>query len=474
MEIYNNSLTKNNEQNQNYDNPFESLLDNMKPSGSFKDSKYDVVGVVAYLIGVPVDKIREYPQYQVFPKLDLDKTARIIRNLCIVRTSIERNFKKINDAMTHDFRTIASLPEYIPAEAMKQLKEDGISFIKKSSTKLAHHIVEINRLISDRINNCRNLFPDWVKWDYVRDLFIMPNGLTEAGTKAAADLYYANKFNYPYQCYINWRPYEAGNILLDDRKFMTFLYEQHNDYFDDYSQTSDAGSLIKDRIYDFLDESRKVVAFVDCENSDPYKLCAALRGLEPEALAKLSKIILFDDVHTTMAWGFLENYIHVPVEYMLIERIHSGKSLVDGRLIARACKEHYTEGVDSILLVSSDSDYWSLISSLETARFLVMVESEKCGPDLKEGLKDMGIFYCYLDDFYAGGGEELKNSVITAEVSRQLQNHTFNLEDLLREALYVTRASLSSTEQERFIDKVLRRMEITIDSENNVRLELRR
>lgn len=474
MEVYNNSLKKNSDQTQVYDNPFESLLDSMKPSGSFKDSKYDVVGVMAYLIGVPEDKICDYPQYAVFPKLNLDKNARIIRNLCMVRTAIERNFKKINDAMTREYKTIASLPEYIPAACMKQLKEDGISFIKKSSTKLAHHIVEINRIISDRINNCRNLLPDWVKWEYVRDLFIMPDGLTEAGTKAAADLYYANKFFYPYQCYINWSPYEAGNILLDDRKFMTFLYEQHNDYFDDYSQTSDAGSIIKERIYDFLDQSRKVVAFVDCENSDPYKLCAALKGLEPEELAKLSKIILFDDVHTTMAWSFLENYTHVPVEYMLIERIHSGKSLVDSRLIARACKEHYVEGVDSILLVSSDSDYWSLISSLDTANFLVMVESEKCGPDLKEALKKTGIFYCYLDDFYAGGGEELKNNVITAEVSRQLQNYAFNLEDLLREALYVTRASMSPTEQERFMEKNLRRMEINIDSENNVTIQLKR
>ena len=130
--------------------------------------------------------------------------------------------------------------------------------------------------------------------------------------------------------------------------------------------------------------------------------------------------------------------------------------------------------VDSILLVSSDSDYWSLISSLDTANFLVMVESEKCGPDLKEALKKTGIFYCYLDDFYAGGGEELKNNVITAEVSRQLQNYAFNLEDLLREALYVTRASMSPTEQERFMEKNLRRMEINIDSENNVTIQLKR
>ena len=60
----------------------------------------------------------------------------------------------------------------------------------------------------------------------------------------------------------------------------------------------------------------------------------------------------------------------------------------------------YKNDVDSFVIVSSDSDYWGLISSLPDAHFLVMIEREKCGPDMKEALADSGIFYCYLDDFY--------------------------------------------------------------------------
>lgn len=62
----------------------------------------------------------------------------------------------------------------------------------------------------------------------------------------------------------------------------------------------------------------------------------------------------------------------------------------------------YKNDVDSFVIVSSDSDYWGLISSLPDAHFLVMIEREKCGPDMKEALADSGIFYCYLDDFYSG------------------------------------------------------------------------
>ncbi len=100
------------------------------------------------------------------------------------------------------------MPEILPMSSMQQLSNDGISFIKKSSTKLCHHIIEINRLISDRINNCKSLFPIWINWAYIKELFIMPNGLTEGGTKDAADIYYASLSYYPYQMYINW-------ILID-------------------------------------------------------------------------------------------------------------------------------------------------------------------------------------------------------------------------------------------------------------------
>ena len=38
----------------------------------------------------------------------------------------------------------------------------------------------------------------------------------------------------------------------------------------------------------------------------------------------------------------------------------------------------YKNDVDSFVIVSSDSDYWGLISSLPDAHFLVMIEREKC------------------------------------------------------------------------------------------------
>ena len=54
----------------------------------------------------------------------------------------------------------------------------------------------------------------------------------------------------------------------------------------------------------------------------------------------------------------------------------------------------YRNEADSFVIVSSDSDYRGLIFSLPDAVFLVMIEREKCGPDMKAALADTCVFYC--------------------------------------------------------------------------------
>ena len=58
---------------------------------------------------------------------------------------------------------------------------------------------------------------------------ICPEALPHAGWPqreghqgAAAD-YYANKNKYPYQVYINWSYMDSGNILYNDKKFVSLL-----------------------------------------------------------------------------------------------------------------------------------------------------------------------------------------------------------------------------------------------------------
>lgn len=443
---------------------------------AYKDSTHDIVSKVGYLIGVPKYRFEDGHyrlKLDLYETLDKNKTARIVRNLCIVRASIERNFGRINDMMRKEFKSIFNMPDLVPQDALNQLEFDGVGLRLRANAKLGEYIIEINRLIRDRINNCKSIFPVWLNWDYVRDIFNMKNGLTEVGIKEAANVYFSHLECYPYGIYINWVPQQCGNILYNDKKFVTLMYQWHNDYFTDYSKVSDASSFVKSSVYEFIEDADQVVMAVDCENSDPYRLCATLKGLDADILSKIKKIMLFDDIHTVDAWRILESHTKIPVEHIMTERVMATKSLVDIEMTAMTCREHYRNLVDSFIIVSSDSDYWGLISTLPDAKFLVMIEREKCGPDMKAALANSGIFYCYLDDFYTGDGEDLKKNALFNELFRSLDKAiNLNAKQMLNDALTATRIEMPVSEKKQFYAKYIKNMKLVIDDDGNVSLEL--
>ena len=441
-----------------------------------RDSTHEIVSKVAYLIGVyrwHFEEPDEPLRLDIFETLDDIKNARILRNLCMVRSAAERWFGKINEQIQKEYKSIYSVPEYMPQDALEQLRKDGIHLSKKSGTQLVHLIIELNRYVSDRVNNCKDLFPVWLNWNYVRDLFVMKNGLTEKGIKEAANVYFKSLGCYPYGIYINWKPKQHGNILFSDKKFVPILYQNHRDNFTDWAKISDVGEFVKDNIYDFIGDANKVVMVVDCENSDPYRLCAVLNGLEESSLSKVRKVMLFDDVHTVNAWRILESYTSIPVEHVMTKRVKEDKSLVDIEMTAHTCREHYRENVDSFIVVSSDSDYWGLISTLPEARFLMMIEKEKCGPEMKATLTKHGIFYCYIDSFFDGNCDDIKRRALFNEIYRILEDAIhLNAQEMFKQALYTTRIQMKPAEQKQFYNKHINNMRLLVDAHGDVSIEL--
>lgn len=144
-------------------------------------------------------------------------------------------------------------------------------------------------------------------------------------------------------------------------------------------------------------------------------------------------------------------------------------------LTARACQEHYKNNVDSFVLVSSDSDYWGLISSLPEARFLLMIEHERCGPDLKRALVNAGIFYCYIDDFYSGDAEDIKLGALFKEMYRYIDRTvSLNINEMFQEALRATRIEMTDAEKKQFISKYLKTMQMSIKPDGELVLEFKR
>jgi hypothetical protein len=307
-------------------------------------------------------------------------------------------------------------------------------------------------------------------------MFIMPDGMTDQGTKCAAKLFYENINCYPFKIYINWIPEEQGNILYNDKVFVTLLYQQHCDEFREMNLVSDVSDYTKQNIYSFIEKSNKCVFVVDCENSDPYDLCAAIRNLDAQKLEKIEKVILFDDIHAASAWQLLQSYIDIPVEYIMIERLKDNKSLADIKVAARTCKEYYENQVDSFVLVSSDSDYWGLLEELPDAKFIVMVEHEKCSYALKEKLVSNGIFYCYIDSFYVEGGKAIREEALSIELKRTFENElNMNLEEVMNEVLNRTRIHMNDSEKKEYIKKnIKRKLVLDIDDSGVVTLNYKK
>ena len=182
----------------------ESIQENPKPLDR-TNSTYNIISKVAYLIGVEKKHFEneyEPPKMEIYEELDQNVQAQIIRNLCMLRTSIELNFKNINDSIINHLTNLSSLPEYVPTECLRQLEENNI-IIEKANVRPVQYIIDINRQINNRINNCKSIFPIWLNWEYVKNLFIMPSGTVEKNTKTAAEAYYSQMNKYPYHVLIS-------------------------------------------------------------------------------------------------------------------------------------------------------------------------------------------------------------------------------------------------------------------------------
>ena len=212
-------------------------------------SKRDIVSRVAFLIGIDdrhfglEQSETMNPQFyrSVYEEMNADREARIVRNLCRLRTKLQRNFRAIYTEMNSDLKNINAMPDLVPQDALQSLEQDGI-IIVRAQRRLEDYIVDIHNYLVPHVPNCQKFIPDWVKWAYIRSMFFIPRGNTVEGNKEAARYYNEFRDMFPYQAYINWTPDDGdGNILRDDAKFLPILYDRNRDKFYDMSKVTDAG-----------------------------------------------------------------------------------------------------------------------------------------------------------------------------------------------------------------------------------------
>jgi uncharacterized LabA/DUF88 family protein len=169
---------------------------------------------------------------------------------------------------------------------------------------------------------------------------------------------------------------------------------------------------------DFVGVAGDAVIIVDCENSDAQRLYDAL------AVVKLfaRKIILIDDTHTNRMWDeIVREYkeADITIEHDEFPRLKEEKSLVDHRMVAKACEEFYKNNIKHFVLVTSDSDIWALIHSLPDAEILVLAERCKSGDVFIDALTQNKTQRVFLEDI-TSESTELQDRIMYKTITEKL------------------------------------------------------
>ena len=128
--------------------------------------------------------------------------------------------------MRFNLTNIDKLPEWLDIENIKLLEQWGFEIIKPNY-RAKKYTADFTKLIAENINSCQELFPEWIEFEYIRELFYCPNFTANNKLKKEFEKFKRNINYYPYQTYIYWTPKDYGNLLYSDGKFINILYALH-------------------------------------------------------------------------------------------------------------------------------------------------------------------------------------------------------------------------------------------------------
>ena len=167
------------------------------------------------------------------------------------------------------------------------------------------------------------------------------------------------------------------------------------------------------------------------------------------------------------------------LEHIMVPRLNQSKSQVDMTLAVRTSREVFTNQVDAVILVSSDSDYWAMIRQLEGVRFLVMLEKAKSGMAILDTLLLHGIPYCLIDDFCTGASYTLKNETLADAIQERIDRvvngcgaEPLNVRRIMESCLHDSWIVMTPREKEAFTERYLRRMKLSVAPDGMVSITL--
>ncbi len=273
-------------------------------SNSFENYRSELVTTIGFLIGLRDDLLENQTNFDrsKLAELRTNEDALIIRHLALLRNLFLKHYEEINKEKFSNITPLDKMGTLLNEESIIFLRERGLETALvnyKNGNNITLNIAYINQYILDNINRIKPLIPEWVKFEYIRNLFLMQgcyagqkgcNIETRAEQQSiikkihtARGKFLSNRYAYPFQTFITWPidfKEKNGNILFNDAKFLKLLYGANRDIFKATEYVIDAKSESKASIYDFVERAKQIAVFVDCENVDPYCFAATLLNLD--------------------------------------------------------------------------------------------------------------------------------------------------------------------------------------------------
>lgn len=454
---------------------FESDEKTVNPKSEYKNYSKRFALIFGYLLGVSEDFLRQHDSNNEFDELkklfSKNENVRAIRCLNNIRSNIILGFKHISSTIQ------ITSKNYEPIYQNKYLKDDfntllnlNINIFPTNRQDINAYIKNVNDEINRRINNIKPIIPQWINFKYIVKMFRMPDDdIAAEGIK-----YQKNQDCYPYKRYLNWEyPEKIGNILCCDQVLLDFIYKENGDHFTDTNKVCDVSDNVKYSINEFIKNSIKVQIFVDGENIDPYRFATMIEGLKDFEIDKIDKIIVYyDEKFSPEAWKMLKHFTRsITVEAIPVSRIKEDKSLVDHKIVMGVSKAYYSDNIDSVILASSDSDFWSIIEDIDI-NYLILIESDKCGHDFKEKLREKNIFYCYLDRFMTQENDVFFKTVFRKELKKAI-DESFKIDNaytMCDTAITQSRIQISNVERKNLYNKYLAGLKLSIDEKGNFQI----